>query len=349
MTQRLNVLGGRPALAAIALMNLITGGVGLVVLAPLSFGADAATFRRGAFALAAGGYDKDFLYSPLAAALATPLTWGSEAGAAVVMAGIGVLLLTLGVTAETRGIELTDRLLVLVAAVGFLPVVNELLLGQITLVFAAAMWPVTYKSDRIRNGIPLGIVLALAPKPAFLPLLVWMALRRRRALTGLVIAAGATGTIGLLALGPDAHVRWLGVLMRAGNVTRSGSLSLWADGMTWSALSLALLVVVALFLCVRRSEGAGLIAALIAGLLLSPYTLLYSVTILLLVVRLAVRMAPQATRLVALTGNLALIAVPVAWLGGTLLFLAALVRPAAPRRPAGRLAAALRGAQDRSR
>ncbi len=314
LSDRLRRLEGRPALLAIATMNAITGLVAACVLAPLSFGADADTYRRGAEALAAGTYDKDFLYSPLAALLATPLTWIPAAAAAVLMTAIGAAILAVGVAVETRGMARLDRALVAVAAFGFLPVVNELLLGQITLLFAAALWPVARWPDRRRNGVAFGILMALAPKPALLPVLAWMLLRRRQALLGAVLAGLATALVGLLACGLDAHLHWLQVLTRAGSVDRRGNVSLWTDGVAAWNVAAAVLVTAATALCLWRSEDAGLVAALLAGLLLAPYTLIYSATILLLVVRAAARLAPWSTRLLALAANPALLAAAPAWL-----------------------------------
>ena len=299
-------------------MNAITGLAAYWVLAPLSFGLDATAYRRGAEALAAGTYDKDFLYSPLAALLATPLTWLPVAAAAALMTAIGVAALGIGVAAETRGMARIDRALVAIAAFGFLPVVNELLLGQITLLFAAALWPIVRRPDSRRNGIAFGIAMALAPKPALLPVLLWMLLRRRQALLGVVVAGAATALVGLLVCGVDAHLNWLEVLTRAGTVDRRGNVSLWTDGAAaWSVVAAAL-VAAATAVCLWRSEDAGLVAVLLAGLLLAPYTLVYSATILLVVVRTALRLAPWPTRLVALAANPGLLAAAPIWLGAGL-------------------------------
>jgi hypothetical protein len=52
-----------------------------------------------------------------------------------------------------------------------------------------------------------------------------------------------------------------------------------------------------------RDEARGFVAALFAGLLVAPYTLLYAPSILLLGVRPALAFAPRATRLMALIAN----------------------------------------------
>lgn len=321
---------GRPTLLAIAAMNAITGLAALWVLAPLSFGLDALAYRRGAIALAAGGYDKDFLYTPLAALLATPLTWMPELAAAWLMSLIGIGVLTLGVVAETRGGVPLDRLLVAIAAFGFLPVVNDLVLGQTTLLLAATLWPVVRRADRVPSGIAFGIAVALAPKPALIPVVLWMLVWRRRALAGAIGAGLATALIGLVLLGPDAHLRWLEVLVRAGTLERHGNVSLWVGGVTPLSLALGATVAVVASIAVWRREDAGLAAALAAGLLLAPYTLIYAASILLLAVRPALKFAPVSVRALALVGNPATIAVPTLWLGGALLASGAAIRRRAP-------------------
>src|SRR5450759_4361256 len=137
-------------------MNAISGLAVAATLAPLSFGADADTFRQCASFAAEGRTDCGSLYSPLFALVARPLTWVSPTFAAVVMTLVGVAILLGGVKLETRGQAPIDRVLVTVAALSFAPVVYELLLGQVTLLIAAALYPVGRRADGFRNGIPLG-------------------------------------------------------------------------------------------------------------------------------------------------------------------------------------------------
>jgi hypothetical protein len=64
-----------------------------------------------------------------------------------------------------------------------------------------------------------------------------------------------------------------------------------------------------------RDRSRGFVASLLAGLLLAPYTHLYAYSILLLAVRPALAFAPRATRVLALSANLAaaFIGVTTAW------------------------------------
>ena len=74
LAARLERWGGRPTLVAVAAMNAIAGLATAAILAPHSFGADADTFRRCALIVTEGRIDCGFLYSPLAALVARPLT-----------------------------------------------------------------------------------------------------------------------------------------------------------------------------------------------------------------------------------------------------------------------------------
>jgi hypothetical protein len=301
-------------LAAIALMNVITGLAAAVVLAPISFGLDADAFRRGAAAVTEGRMDVDFLYTPLAALLAQPLTWIPPIVAGLVMTCVGLTVLLVGVAVETRGLAPVDRMLVGVAAVFFIPVVNELLLGQITVLLAAALYPIVRGSDRVRNGIPLGLAVALAPKPLIVPVIGWMLVWRRRSLLGVASTAAATTLVGIALMGTDLYGLWIDVLTGTSRAARHGNVSLWPSaGIRPEAILAALAVALAALWTIVRSEGRGLVAALLAGLLLAPYTLVYAATILLLAVRPAMGYAPRALRLLALAANPAMVFAFVPW------------------------------------
>jgi hypothetical protein len=191
--------------------------------------------------------------------------------------------------------------------------VNELLLGQVTLVFAALLWLVARRPDSVATGVPLGIALALAPKPLLAPVLLWMLVRRRRALLGTLMAGAATTLAGLLLMGTDLHRQWLEVLVHTGTVLRRGNVSVWSGGTDPFTIALALVVVGVTAALILRDEAAGFVAALFAGLLLAPYTLLYAASILLVAVRPALSVSPLGTRLLAITGNPGVLAAFVLW------------------------------------
>jgi hypothetical protein len=240
-----------------------------------------------------------------------------------VMTLTGILILVVGVAVETRGHAPVDRVLVAIAALTFAPVVYEVLLGQTTLLIAASIYPIARRPDSLRNGIPFGIALALAPKPLLLPFLVWMLVWRRRALTATALTAIALTAFGIAVLGADQYRDWLSILMGAGHdvaggtfilsQATTGNLSLWP--LTPVRVVIAMAVAVAALWTIWRHPSRGFVASLFAGLLLAPYSLMYGYSILLLAVKPALGFAPRATRALALTANLvaAFVGVLTAW------------------------------------
>ncbi len=228
------------------------------------------------------------------------------------MSSIGLAILLAGVAIETRGQARLDRLLVLLAVLGFAPVVHELLLGHVTLPIAATIYLVARRGDAYRNGIPLGVALAIAPKPILALVVVWMLVWRRRALAGAILAAAALTAVALAVASPDAYVAWLSVLLGLGRdsvagtapLATHGNLSLWP--LDAPKLAAALVVAATALWAILRDEARGFVAALLAGLVLAPYTGLYACTMLLLAVRPALGFAPRATRLLALGANICL-------------------------------------------
>jgi hypothetical protein len=90
-----------------------------------------------------------------------------------------------------------------------IPFVEDLLEGNEATWLAVAVACVTWRSDSLRTGIPLGLVLALFAKPQLLPFLVWMLVWRRRALVGTMISGGVATVIGAAVAGKVTSMRRL--------------------------------------------------------------------------------------------------------------------------------------------
>lgn len=324
---RLARWSGRPTLFALAVINALTGLMAAVVFAPTSAGVDAGFYRTCAMMVLDSPAGCTSLYPPITAVVARPLTWVSPEIAAVIMTMIGVVIMTSGILLETRGRARVDRVLVAIAVLGFTPVVREFLLGQVTFLLAAALYPVIRRKDGYRNGIALGIVLALAPKPLLMPVLVWMLVWRRRGLAAAILTALAVTGLGLLMTGPEQYGQWLSFLTTVGRQSAEGTfglsglgnLSLWP--LDPFRVVMAVIIGAGALWAILRDPVRGFVAALVAGLLLSPYTMLYAFTILLLVVKPALDFAPRATRVLALTASLMLAFLPgsVVWGVGVLI------------------------------
>jgi hypothetical protein len=313
-------------------MNAITGAMAAVVLAPLALGQDA-NFFRWCGQQVADGQTYVSLYPPLTGFAALPLVALSPAMTAVVMSATGVVLLLLGIRHETRRLSMPDRVMVGIAAFAFAPVVYELILGQVTILILASLYPVVRRDDRLRNGLAFGVALALAPKPMLMLVLVWMLVWRRRALVGAFAIAAALTAIGLLLAGPQAYVDWARSLADGGSAAGQGiaalglhgNLSLWP--MTPPKAVLAVVIVLAALWAILRDQDRGVVVAVVAGLLVAPYTGLYAVSLVLLVVQPALRVAPLATRLLALVANLCLLFLSALVLWGLAAIAVVLPRP----------------------
>jgi hypothetical protein len=88
------------------------------------------------------------------------------------------------------------------------------------------------------------------------------------------------------------------------SLSLSGNFSLWP--LTQTTFPIAVVVAVAALWTIVRDPTRGFIAAILASLLLAPYTGLYSASVVLLIVRPALVVAPLATRVLALTASLAI-------------------------------------------
>ena len=315
---QLGLIWGRPMLVAIAAFNAIFGLAAMWILLPLTFGSDTEIYRRGAIGIQQGYFAEDFLYPPLTGILATPLTWVPLPAATLAMAAGGLIIIGLGLIRETPGVSLVDRALVLVAVLGFLPVTYELITGQVTLLIAAAIYPLRDR-DGMWRGLLLGVAIALFAKPVVIPLLIWMLLWRRRALLGTITSALVVTAVGILVLGQDIYRAWIAAVRATGEIERPGNLALTVLGTPALVVGLGVLIAALAMWAMVRDERRGFVAALVAALLIAPFTLMYQVSILLLAVRPALALAPRATRVLALLANPAILAAFIPWCAAALL------------------------------
>ena len=321
----------RLALVAVAAFQIVITAAVVRAIAPQVWLMDAARGVDAAHALANGtfGTDRGYLYSPLAALLILATTWipAGATGMAWLAARVGVLVAS--IRRDTRGLDLPDRLLAGVAATAFVPTVHDLMLGNVSVLLAGAVALVAWSPDRLRTGIPLGIALATAPKPALLPILAWMLVFRRRALMGSLTAAGAATLVALAIVGTGPYLAWIEVLRHPEYLAgpQGGNFALTGFFPLPVALALGAASIVAGFLALRRGETPGLLAALAIGLLCAPYTLAYGAVFLLLAARpLASVLQPSVILVLALAAPV-LVLVFLPGLAGVVLAIAAVMRP----------------------
>lgn len=317
----------RPALVGLGLMSAVVGAFAFVRAFPNVWGADAQRNLDAASAALVGSFGSvpDYLYSPLAAVLTIP---ASLLPAEIAVAGwlaAKLAFLFVGTAIATRGLARLDRMLVGIAVVTFLPILYDLELGNVTVLTLAAIALVAWNPDRFITGIPLGLLLATAPKPQLIPVLLWMMFANRKALAGAVATAGSATLAGIAITGIPAYMTWVATL-RAPAYLNSGdviNLAIWPQPLIVVVVG-SVAAVLGFGLALRRGYWAGLVAAMCLGLLLAPYTLIYGAGVLPVAAAAAARAAPRALLLLALTAPAALMLVFPVWVG-VILALAALI------------------------
>ena len=318
-------LTSRAALVGVAYLTVIVAIFAFIRAAEKVWAADinrnlaaAAALRDGLF-----GTTPDYLYSPLAAALTVPALALPTSVSVIGWLGVKVALLVAGVLVVSRGLDRTDRILLGIALVGFLPLVYDLELGNVTVIVLVSVVAIAWTPDRLVTGIPMGLILATAPKPQLIPVLLWLVLVHRKALAGALVTAALATLVGLALTGPDAYATWLDILRSPAYLTSGPviNLALWSLPPA-IALAGAIAAVIAAVIGFRRGYWPGLTGAICVGLLLAPYTLIYGAALLPAVAPAAARASPRATLALAITAPVLLVLAFQVWVG---LVLAAVV------------------------
>ena len=193
------------------------------------------------------------------------------------------------------------RLVHLAAAVGWLPVIYGLQLGQPNIVVAlgvAACYALLRSERPFWAGIALG-ALALKPQLAFLVPVALLVSGRTRAFWGSVIALGVLAGASAIALGPDGVAAYASRLSFAAGVPANRELTLapLIGSLATTRIIQAGIALSSLFL-VYRLRGRGhewlFVPALVGGMIASPYLHLDDLLMLGLAAWLYARTSPPA-------------------------------------------------------
>ena len=209
------------------------------------------------------------------------------------------------------------KLLFLAAAVGWVPVIYGLQLGQPGLFVAlgvAGSYSLLRSNRQVWAGVALG-ALALKPQLAFLLPYALLAAGQYRAFAGSVIALGALTAASALALGPSGVSEYLDRLNFAAGVATNRVLTL--TYLLGAAARPAQIFIAAWTMVVAyRLRGRGVewvfACALIGGMLATPYAHLDDLMMLGLAAWLILRTpCPMWTWIYVLAGVLAIEGVPI--------------------------------------
>jgi glycosyl transferase family 87 len=237
------------------------------------------------------------------------------------------------------------RVIFLAAAVGWLPVIYGLQLGQPGF-FVALGVAGSYTLLRAKRPFLAGLALAplaLKPQLAFLVPLALLATRQFRAFAGSAVALGVLAGASLLALGPDGVRAYLDRLSFASNVPVNRELTL-AFVLGGAARPVEVFIAAWTTLMANRLRGRGpewiYAAALVGGMLATPYEHLDDLAMLGLAAWLVLRTrVPAWAWGLVLVGVLAVEGSPIwgplpviaAELGALMLVSAAALKPARTR------------------
>jgi hypothetical protein len=312
----------RPALVALAGLSTVVGAYAFYQAAPTVWGVDAQRNLDGASALLDGSFGSVplYLYSPLASALTVPalLLPPGVAIAAWFVAKLAILLA--GAAIATRGLARLDRVLAAIALVAFLPVLYDLEVGNVTIIVLAA----------------IGLILATAPKPQLIPVLLWMLIANRKALVGAVATAASASLVGVVLTGTSNYTTWFAILRAPSYLSSSDILNLAIWQQPPVVLAVALVGSLVLFgVALRHGYWPGLLAAMCLGLLLAPYTLIYAAGMLPAAAPATARAAPVATLLLLLVAPVGILMAFPGWVALVLVLAALAPAVAWSRRNAG--------------
>jgi hypothetical protein len=236
--------------------------------------------------------DYTFRYTPLGALAFSPLAGLTQSAATWAFVGLKLVVLAIVALWYSQPWRGRERILVALLVLTFPPIVHDIVIGNIstftTLVLLALLrWP------SARGGAVLGVMLALAPKPHLIPVLIWLAFRRRGAFVASMATALALVLIGILALGPGPWLAFLATLReplsRAFTANVGFSAYLGMAGVLVGVVSAGALLYLGLLR--RESDGMGL--AILSGIVLGPYSFIHYLSGALIAVEPILRSRPR--------------------------------------------------------
>jgi hypothetical protein len=149
------------------------------------------------------------------------------------------------------------------------PVVHDLVLGNVmTLYLAAVAIALALPGSRLA-AIPLGILCAIALKPAALPIILWMLVRNRSQFVAALVAGATTTVLFAALLGPGVYIDYLRAVPRLGGLAQPFSGNV---GLSSISIGLALAAIpVALAACVWAARVLDLRAGAVVAVAMTQF------------------------------------------------------------------------------
>lgn len=187
--------------------------------------------------------DYPYIYPPPLAAI-----WGLGLNAPLFAALKAVSLATMiafvrvASRAPTRPLVLAGGVALAGITLASAGVVHDLILGNVMTLYVAAVALALAMPRSAWAGAPLGAVIAIALKPAIVPFLVWMLLRRRSQFVAAFAAGLATTGLFAVFLGPGVFVDYLVALPKLGGLAQpfTGNLGLSSFSLALAVLAIPL-------------------------------------------------------------------------------------------------------------
>lgn len=151
------------------------------------------------------------------------------------------------------------------------PDIHDIVLGNVMALYVGAV-AISVARRGWLGAIPIGIVLALAAKPAAIPFLIWLVLVRPRDAVRTVVVALAASVVAALIVGPGSYVDYVRALpqMTALATSFTGNLGLVTLSPTVALIGMVVAWVLAVGAALRLENQRSAVVAIAAMLLAQP-------------------------------------------------------------------------------
>jgi hypothetical protein len=217
--------------------------------------------------------DYPYLYPP---PLALLWSFGLTPALYAVLKALSLVTLAAFARPELSGASRSQAGLVALALIALSlaspPVIHDLVLGNVMVLYLAASALVVAFPGRPLAAAPVGILVAVALKPAIAPVLLWLLIRRRAQFVTAFVAGLVTTVTALLFVGVGSYIDYLLALPRMGGLAQafSGNLGLSATSLPLALAAIPAALAWTVWASLRMSDWAAAAVALGMTQLVQP-------------------------------------------------------------------------------